>query len=127
MGNRTRGQSGDVENPVPLIIPCHRVLAAGGKVGDFGARRWATTKTMMLAYGRREGWRAQTGAAIPLLGHAPREIGAGEHQRDAEEARSGERRSCRIEQSELIDKRGGDICPTSTKNTALATPMRGAL
>ncbi len=24
------------KNPVPLIIPCHRVLAAGGKVGGFG-------------------------------------------------------------------------------------------
>ena len=24
-------------NPVPLIIPCHRVLAAGGKVGGFSA------------------------------------------------------------------------------------------
>jgi len=25
-------------NPVPLIIPCHRVLAAGGKLGGFSAR-----------------------------------------------------------------------------------------
>ena len=25
------------KNPVPLIIPCHRVLAAGGKVGGFSA------------------------------------------------------------------------------------------
>jgi len=24
-------------NPIPLIIPCHRVLAAGGKVGGFSA------------------------------------------------------------------------------------------
>ena len=27
------------KNPVPLIIPCHRVLAAGGKIGGFAARR----------------------------------------------------------------------------------------
>lgn len=25
------------ENPIPLIIPCHRVLAAGGKAGGFSA------------------------------------------------------------------------------------------
>jgi methylated-DNA-[protein]-cysteine S-methyltransferase len=24
-------------NPVALIIPCHRVLAAGGKIGGFSA------------------------------------------------------------------------------------------
>jgi O-6-methylguanine DNA methyltransferase len=23
-------------NPIPLLIPCHRVLAAGGKIGGFG-------------------------------------------------------------------------------------------
>jgi len=37
------------KNPVPLIIPCHRVLAAGGKVGGFSAPGGAATKTMMLA------------------------------------------------------------------------------
>ena len=35
-------------NPVPLIIPCHRVLAAGGKVGGFSAPGGATTKIRML-------------------------------------------------------------------------------
>ena len=35
-------------NPVPLIIPCHRVLAAGGKIGGFSAPGGATTKTRML-------------------------------------------------------------------------------
>jgi methylated-DNA-[protein]-cysteine S-methyltransferase len=24
-------------NPLPIIIPCHRVLAAGGKLGGFSA------------------------------------------------------------------------------------------
>ena len=37
------------KNPIPLIIPCHRVLAAGGKVGGFSAPGGAATKTMMLA------------------------------------------------------------------------------
>ncbi len=36
-------------NPVPLIIPCHRVLAAGGKVGGFSAPGGAAAKRRMLA------------------------------------------------------------------------------
>jgi methylated-DNA-[protein]-cysteine S-methyltransferase len=35
-------------NPVPLIIPCHRVLAAGGKVGGFSAPGGSTAKRRML-------------------------------------------------------------------------------
>jgi methylated-DNA-[protein]-cysteine S-methyltransferase len=35
-------------NPVPLIIPCHRVLAAGGKVGGFSAPGGSTAKIRML-------------------------------------------------------------------------------
>ena len=35
-------------NPVPLIIPCHRVLAAGGKVGGFSAPGGSATKIRML-------------------------------------------------------------------------------
>jgi methylated-DNA-[protein]-cysteine S-methyltransferase len=36
-------------NPVALIIPCHRVLAAGGKVGGFSAPGGSATKRRMLA------------------------------------------------------------------------------
>lgn len=36
------------KNPVSLIIPCHRVLAAGGKIGGFSAPGGSTTKTRML-------------------------------------------------------------------------------
>jgi methylated-DNA-[protein]-cysteine S-methyltransferase len=36
-------------NPVALIIPCHRVLAAGGKLGGFSAPGGASTKVRMLA------------------------------------------------------------------------------
>lgn len=36
-------------NPVPLIIPCHRVLAAGGKVGGFSAPGGSAAKARMLA------------------------------------------------------------------------------
>jgi methylated-DNA-[protein]-cysteine S-methyltransferase len=35
-------------NPAPLIIPCHRVLAAGGKIGGFSAPGGARTKIRML-------------------------------------------------------------------------------
>jgi methylated-DNA-[protein]-cysteine S-methyltransferase len=35
-------------NPVALIIPCHRVLAAGGKVGGFSAPGGSRTKIRML-------------------------------------------------------------------------------
>ena len=36
-------------NPVPLVIPCHRILAAGGKIGGFSAPGGSVTKTRMLA------------------------------------------------------------------------------
>jgi methylated-DNA-[protein]-cysteine S-methyltransferase len=36
-------------NPVPLIVPCHRVLAAGGKLGGFSAPGGSATKARMLA------------------------------------------------------------------------------
>ncbi len=35
-------------NPIPLIIPCHRVLAAGGKIGGFSAPGGAASKKRML-------------------------------------------------------------------------------
>src|SRR6516162_356971 len=36
-------------NPFAIIVPCHRVLAAGGKVGGFSADGGITTKLRMLA------------------------------------------------------------------------------
>lgn len=36
-------------NPVPLIIPCHRVLAAGGAIGGFSAPGGALSKAHMLS------------------------------------------------------------------------------
>ncbi len=36
-------------NPVPIIIPCHRVLAAGGRIGGFSAYGGALTKERLLA------------------------------------------------------------------------------
>lgn len=36
-------------NPCPLVIPCHRVLAAGRKPGGFSAPGGVSTKTRLLA------------------------------------------------------------------------------
>jgi methylated-DNA-[protein]-cysteine S-methyltransferase len=36
-------------NPFPIVVPCHRVLAAGGKVGGFSAHGGTATKRRMLA------------------------------------------------------------------------------
>ena len=35
-------------NPFPIIVPCHRVLAAGGKSGGFSAPGGARTKLRLL-------------------------------------------------------------------------------
>ena len=36
------------ENPTPIIMPCHRVLAAGGKPGGFSASGGVVTKLRLL-------------------------------------------------------------------------------
>lgn len=36
-------------NPVPIIVPCHRVLGAGREVGGFSAPGGASTKQKILA------------------------------------------------------------------------------
>jgi methylated-DNA-[protein]-cysteine S-methyltransferase len=36
------------KNPWPIIVPCHRVTAAGGKLGGFSARGGADTKLKLL-------------------------------------------------------------------------------
>ena len=49
-------------NPFPIVVPCHRVLAAGGKIGGFSAQGGIATKRRMLAI---EG--AQINGATVLL------------------------------------------------------------
>lgn len=39
-------------NPFPLVVPCHRVVAAGGKLGGFSASGGTTTKRRLLAIER---------------------------------------------------------------------------
>jgi methylated-DNA-[protein]-cysteine S-methyltransferase len=45
---RTVGEA-MARNPVPLIVPCHRVIAAGGKIGGFSAPGGSYSKAHMLA------------------------------------------------------------------------------
>jgi methylated-DNA-[protein]-cysteine S-methyltransferase len=39
-------------NPFPIVVPCHRVLAAGGKSGGFSANGGVTTKLRLLTIER---------------------------------------------------------------------------
>lgn len=36
-------------NPIPIVVPCHRVVAAGNKPGGFSAHGGAATKQRLLA------------------------------------------------------------------------------
>ncbi len=49
-------------NPFSIVVPCHRVLAAGGKIGGFSARGGVATKLRMLGI---EG--VQMEGTLPLL------------------------------------------------------------
>jgi methylated-DNA-[protein]-cysteine S-methyltransferase len=49
-------------NPFPIIVPCHRVLAAGGKSGGFSANGGVATKLRLLTIER-----ARTSAAPTLF------------------------------------------------------------
>lgn len=48
-------------NPVPIVVPCHRVLAAGGRSGGFSAPGGVRTKYALLA---------AEGAAVPAVQQA---------------------------------------------------------
>lgn len=51
-------------NPVPLIVPCHRVTGAGGKIGGFSAPGGSMSKARMLEL---EG--------VPIEAPAPKKAG----------------------------------------------------
>ena len=38
------------QNTIPIIVPCHRVVAAGGKLGGFSGGEGAPTKRWLLAH-----------------------------------------------------------------------------
>ncbi len=49
-------------NPFPIVVPCHRVLAAGGKLGGFSASGGVATKQRLLSIER-----ADVGWQLPLV------------------------------------------------------------
>ncbi len=48
------------ENPFPIVVPCHRVLAASGALHGFSAPGGIETKRRMLEIERAPGFRQQT-------------------------------------------------------------------
>lgn len=36
------------KNPIPIIVPCHRILAAGGGIGGYSGRGGVETKRQLL-------------------------------------------------------------------------------
>lgn len=65
------------ENPFPIVVPCHRVLAASGKTGGFSANGGVTTKFRMLAIERARIARNDDAPMLfdPGLSVAPRRRG----------------------------------------------------
>jgi methylated-DNA-[protein]-cysteine S-methyltransferase len=57
-------------NPFAIIVPCHRVLAAGGRIGGFSANGGTTTKIRLLSL---EGARA---AGVPRSSNSRAHHGA---------------------------------------------------
>jgi len=76
------------KNPFALVVPCHRVLAADGRMGGFSANGGVTTKLRLLSI-ERDGTRLNNGTVAPELtaaelGYDP--IAAVAHLRDADTA-----------------------------------------
>ena len=58
-------------NPFAIVVPCHRVLAAGGRTGGFSATGGTATKLRMLAIEGVQPLGERTGDA-GASGQAPR-------------------------------------------------------
>lgn len=43
-------------NPFPIVVPCHRVLGAGGALSYYSAGDGPDTKIWLLKHERAEGW-----------------------------------------------------------------------
>ncbi|MEM8696286.1 MAG: methylated-DNA--[protein]-cysteine S-methyltransferase [Pseudomonadota bacterium] len=41
-------------NPLPLVIPCHRVIAAGGKIGYYSGGTGVSTKRFLLIHENKQ-------------------------------------------------------------------------
>ena len=54
------------QNPFPIVVPCHRVISAGGKLGGFSAHGGIKTKLRLLSI---EG--VQAPGTVPLFDRGP--------------------------------------------------------
>jgi methylated-DNA-[protein]-cysteine S-methyltransferase len=60
-------------NPFPIVVPCHRVLAAGGKLGGFSANGGVVTKLRLLEIeGAQIGEPATLFDDLPMAVRTPR-------------------------------------------------------
>ena len=51
LGSAARAVGGACgSNPIPIVIPCHRVVAASGRLGGFSGGQGASTKTWLLRH-----------------------------------------------------------------------------
>ena len=53
-------------NPMPLVIPCHRVIGTDGKLHGYGGAGGLKTKQWLLS---------MEGATVPTSQHASRQVG----------------------------------------------------
>ena len=53
-----RRRPGAGQNPIPIVMPCHRVLAAGGKTGGFSAPGGVRHQIALLSIEGARAWRA---------------------------------------------------------------------
>jgi len=42
------------ENPLPLFVPCHRVVASGGRLGHYGPATWRKAALLLLEAGKTD-------------------------------------------------------------------------
>jgi methylated-DNA-[protein]-cysteine S-methyltransferase len=61
------------KNPFPIVVPCHRVVASGGKLGGFSAYGSVDTKLRLLAL---EGWKPDAPTLFDIGLQSPPPAGA---------------------------------------------------
>jgi len=60
------------QNPFPIVVPCHRVTAAGGKTGGFSAPGGVRTKLRLLSIERAQPSGPTLFAELPLAAQPPK-------------------------------------------------------
>lgn len=63
------------KNPLPIVVPCHRVLAAGGKLGGFSAAGGLPVKARLLVFEGARRPEELLAATDPTLGRFMKKFG----------------------------------------------------